>query len=236
MQRHFSIILYSFFITCIFILIVYIHSSNQYVVVDHQILTKKEVNELYQMIQQVDYLFRSYGIEYFMIAGTLLGSYRHKGLMPWDDDVDIGVMDTYEDLLNSVEMKNKLLQFNYILTPKHTIGFGYKIFMSGEKYPFIDVFICRTNGDRIEYMDQDAREIWGLEYMFKHELYPLREQPFGPLQLYGPNKPRLCLIRWFEPTCLFIIKPSHHHKEDNNVTLIKKNKLLSKREVVLPSI
>lgn len=233
MDQYCHIVLYTFFVLCIFILIVYAHANDHYVSVDHQILTKKEVNELYWMIQQADSIFRKHGIEYFMLAGTLLGSYRHKGLMPWDDDVDIGIMNTYEDILNSTEVKRSLSQFNLVLTPKHKIEFGYKLFIKDQKYPFIDIFICQKNRNRIEYMDKNSRELWKREFMFHDELYPLREQPFGPLQLYGPNKPSICLMRWFYPFCLFITKPSHHHKEDGTL-LLKKNELLYKREVVLP--
>lgn len=34
---------------------------------------------------------REHNMTFMMMGGTLLGSYRHHGLIPWDDDVDLVV-------------------------------------------------------------------------------------------------------------------------------------------------
>lgn len=45
-----------------------------------------------QLLFEFDEFCKSHGIWYFLTAGTLLGAVRHKGSIPWDDDIDVGIM------------------------------------------------------------------------------------------------------------------------------------------------
>lgn len=52
----------------------------------------KRVQEVgYELLLTVDYICKKHGIEYFLFFGTLLGSIRHNGPIPWDDDIDIAM-------------------------------------------------------------------------------------------------------------------------------------------------
>ena len=44
-----------------------------------------------KLMRAVRDLCDRHGLRYFMIAGTLLGSARHRGFIPWDDDVDLAM-------------------------------------------------------------------------------------------------------------------------------------------------
>ena len=60
------------------------------------------------MLVELQRVCKKYGLSYFADSGTLIGAVRHKGYIPWDDDIDIVMMrEDYEKLLDVAEQEFK---------------------------------------------------------------------------------------------------------------------------------
>ncbi len=51
-------------------------------------LTEIQARE-YELLKQFDAYCKRHGLTYCLCGGTLLGAVRHKGFIPWDDDIDL---------------------------------------------------------------------------------------------------------------------------------------------------
>lgn len=56
------------------------------------------------VLEAVDKVCEEHGLRYFIVDGSLLGAVRHKGFIPWDDDIDIAMpREDYDTLIEHAE-------------------------------------------------------------------------------------------------------------------------------------
>jgi asparagine synthetase B (glutamine-hydrolysing) len=190
-----------------------------------RILIKPEQQlERYIKLYIIKSLFEKYDIEYFAYGGTMLGCIRHEGFIPWDDDIDLMILED-QCVKITIDLRLELLYAGFQIkkTPE-----GYKIFDYTDNSFFVDVFIARfvdASHTRIHYASQTFLDWFPQRYIENTEIYPLKDYQFGFFSLKGMNNPNPYFSR-----CNFgdylncaIISALHDHENNDLLQLFLNN-------------
>lgn len=90
-----------------------------------EILKKTQLIMLEELIE-LDRICKKYEIKYWIDSGTFLGAIRHKGFIPWDDDIDVCMLrEDYKKFL--LIAKEELVKKYFLQTEETDINYhNYK--------------------------------------------------------------------------------------------------------------
>lgn len=103
-----------------------------------------------ELLLVIDKVCQKYCIKYWLDFGTLLGAKRHKGFIPWDDDMDISMSrEDYDKFLNEPAQELRDLGFD-VSEEVGRIGVGYDDTHTGV---WLDIFAKDTFCTKLPYSE-----------------------------------------------------------------------------------
>ena len=142
-----------------------------------------------EVMKEIHNVCLKHNIKYYLIAGSLLGAIRHKGFIPWDDDIDIAMFrDDYEHFKkvfydefdsskyflqhydSDVDFKPALMRFCVRGTLKNSKGEQH---LRCCKNMFIDIFPLDNAPDSIILRRKQSKQICRCKAILNAKLYTL---------------------------------------------------------------
>ncbi|MBQ7258138.1 MAG: LicD family protein [Abditibacteriota bacterium] len=168
-------------------------------------ITVEEFQKLLLLaMKYFDSVCKELNIKYYLTFGTLIGAVRHKGFIPWDDDVDIYIFREDYDKLKAYFDSQK--DSNYMFKGIDGDTFpslgrlynkNYKIELRRlETYLHIDVFIL--DKCPIDKGEQIHKKISSLR-----KLYRFTKEKLEGMAPYNPQSRKLLKINKFIPFTIF---------------------------------
>ena len=162
-----------------------------------EVLRELQLMEL-DILKDFDALCKKHDLEYFGAFGTLLGAIRHKGIIPWDDDIDIAMPRRDYDKLRAIVEAELSDKYNFMNNEvnSHYPFITSRLMRKGTEFRTLSMKDCKCELGVFldifcfENMPNDPRERnWYLKKCWVLEkLSILRNMPFPNLPYTGVKR------------------------------------------------
>lgn len=109
------------------------------------------------LLKELDYVCKKNNLKYWLDFGTLLGAVRHKGYIPWDDDIDTGMLrDDYNKIIEAFEKssRDKDIFAGYVRSQKNPCQYYIKVQHKKCPHLFVDIFPYDFLGEILSHEEQ----------------------------------------------------------------------------------
>jgi len=184
-------------------LLVAVCAGYMYLRIGNPLPTPQVIKRHYKLLYRFQQFCQGNGLRYFATAGTLLGAVRDGKMIPWDNDIDLGMVDSQYKKLQT--LKSTIRQWGLMLTV-HKPGL-IKIFFKSDgidqslwhRVACLDIFAYQycDKTNRIVFSNPRFRTTWPGEWYTPDELKKLVWVKFGPLSVPVVTNGDKCCRRQF---------------------------------------
>lgn len=146
-------------------------------------------SKLKHLLRTFEQACKSHHVVYWAIGGTLLGAVRHNDIIPWDDDIDLGMVKNDIDTL--MQHRDSILsKFGIHIVPNQITGL-HKVIYPHDPSVWLDIFtyVKEPGNQPILRLSQQCKSMWPQDWFQQEHVFPLQSLPFGDTQIASPNNP-----------------------------------------------
>lgn len=155
------------------------------------------IQSLYKLLYDVHNILLEHNIPYYITGGTLIGAVRHKGIIPWDNDIDIACDEHDIKTIVSTRFRKMLKAIGYKVQNTMRSSGWIRIKKSNDTHISMDIFPIKMIKGVYHFFDNRPRSEWKNDYYRPNDLFPLKEYKFGKLYVLGPKNPDPTLSRLY---------------------------------------
>jgi hypothetical protein len=183
------------------------------------LLPQDAVDTLYRLLALIDEAATEADVKYVADGGTVLGAVRHGGLIPWDDDADLAVVDVdfsvkRDAFVAALARRGLSVSTSPALTHSDE---WFSVVEDGSEYGFVEMYVMErvpADGDVAawwRFRDTTARSYWPKAWRWDADVAAATRMSFGPLRLPVSAAPEAYLDRMYGAEWVSVAATGFNH-------------------------